>query len=115
MTSVTVRQAIINGVRVGVRALIGVLVNWVAHRFGIDLPALFQQLMDTLGLPVSFETAVQAVLALTVAGVSAALLAAEKRWPGLTRILTLGFRTEAPSYPSLPPRHPIVTSTESVQ
>lgn len=100
--TVTVRQAIINGVRVGVRAGVGVLVNWLARRFGVDLPGMFQTTMDIIGLPVSFETAVQAVLGVTVAGVSAGLLAAEKRWPVLTRVLTLGFRTEAPSYPSRP-------------
>lgn len=99
--TVTVRQAIINAVRVGVRALIGVAVNWAAHRFGVDLPAVFQQAMATIGMPVSFETAVQAVLAVTVAGVSGLLLTVEKRWPRVTSVLSLGFRTEAPSYPSV--------------
>lgn len=100
--TVNIRQAIINAVRVGVRGGVALVLGWSASRWGVDLSALFESFMAAIEMPVSFETAVMAVQGVATAAVSGLLLIAERRWPRLTTVLSLGFRTEAPSYPSRP-------------
>lgn len=83
----SVRQSIINAVRVFVRVIIGAGVAWAIDRYALDIDSA--RVTDTVVL---------AIDAAIVGVVSGLLLALEQKVPFLARVLSLGTNGEPAAY-----------------